>query len=545
MEGFERTKQVISRRAMLRLGVGTAATGALAAILSACGGSSATTAPATVPATTGTKAAGGATTVATTASGGATTVSGAATTAPTTAAAAATTAPTTAAGGATTAAPVATGAPPPATLPAATPKVAKNASATKLTFWHALGGVNGEAVSNLVNQFNESQSDIFVQDIFQGTYDDELNKFRAGLQAKNGPNIIQVYDIGQRFMIDSKAIEPMQTFIDADKFDLSQFEQPILNYYTVDKKLNAMPFNTSNPILYYNKDAFKAAGLDPNKAPRTWDDVAVAAEKLTKKDASGKAQPGVAFAIYGWFFEQWLATQNSLYADPENGRGAARATKVTYNSDAGVKILDWWKGMIDKGTAANLGRDTTGVQNAFAAGQVSMITESTAALKGILSKAGGKFEVGTGYMPRPTAGGEQGGIIMGGAAVYIAKDKPDKEKQAAWKFVQFVAQPKQQAFFHINTGYFPIRKDAYDLPEVKANTEKYPQFQTAIDQLHANPSNPSTSGAVLGIFTQSRTTDCEGAIEETLLGKSTAKAALDKAAGNSNKALDQYNQSVK
>ena len=104
-------------------------------------------------------------------------------------------------------------------------------------------------------------------------------------------------------------------------------------------------------------------------------------------------------------------------------------------------------------------------------------------------------------MPRPTTGGEQGGIIMGGAAVYISKQKADKEKQAAWKFVQFLAQPKQQAFFHIGTGYFPIRKDAYDLPEVKDNMAKYPQFQTAVDQLHANPANPATSGAVLGVFT--------------------------------------------
>jgi sn-glycerol 3-phosphate transport system substrate-binding protein len=158
---------------------------------------------------------------------------------------------------------------------------------------------------------------------------------------------------------------------------------------------------------------------------------------------------------------------------------------------------------------------------------------------------GGKFDVGTGFFPRPTTGGEQGGIIMGGASVYIAKDKDDKEKQASWKFVQFISQAKQQAFFHIGTGYFPIRKDAYDLPEVKDNMAKYPQFQTAVDQLHANPSNPATSGAVLGIFTQARTTDNEGAIEKILLGKMPAKAALDEAVAASNKALDQYNQAVK
>lgn len=517
----ESTVKRLNRRRFLLGAAGVAGT----AILAACGGSSATEAP---RATTG-----GATTAPTTAAGGATTAATPATGGAPTAAA------TPATGGATTAPGQPTQPP-----PSATPKTAKNPNATKLTFWHALGGVNGEITSKLTDQFNESQSDIFVQDIYQGSYDDLLNKFRAGLQAKAGPNILQVYDIGQRFMIDSKAIEPIQTFVDAEKFDLSQFEQPILNYYTVDKKLNAMPFNTSNPILYYNKDAFKAAGLDPAKPPRTWDEVAAAAEKLTKKDASGKAQPGLNFAIYGWFFEQWLATSNALYAEPENGRGAQRAQKVVYNSDAGVKILDWWKGMVDKGVASNLGRATADSQNAFAAGQVAMIAESTATLKGILTKVGGKFEVGTGFMPRP-AGVEQGGIIMGGASVYLAKDKTDKEKQAAWQFVKFIAQPKQQAYFNINTGYFPIRKDAYDLPEVKENMTKFPQFQTAVDQLRANPTNPATSGAVLGIFTQARSTDVEGAIEKVLLGKATAKAALDEAAANSNKALDQYNASVK
>jgi sn-glycerol 3-phosphate transport system substrate-binding protein len=525
----------VNRRALMKWGVGMAASGAVAAILTACGGSSATNTPQV--AATATRAAGATT---------APTTGAAATTAPTTAAGGATTAPTTAAttaaGGAAT--PAAGG--PTTAPPTATPKVAKNPNAMKLTFWHALGGVNGETTSNLVNMFNDSQSDIFVQDIYQGSYDDLLNKWRAGLQSKSGPHILQVYDIGQRFMIDSKAIEPMQTFVDADKFDLSQFEQPILNYYTVDRKLNAMPFNTSNPILYYNKTMFKDAGLDPAKAPRTWDDVAAAAEKLTKKDSSGKVtQAGIAIAIYGWFFEQWMATQNALYAEPDNGRGAQRALKIAYNNDAGVKILDWWKGMVDKGIAVNLGRATADTQKAFAAGQIPMTVDSTAAVKGIITSAGTKFEVGTGFMPRPTTGGEQGGIIMGGASVYIAKDKDDKEKQAAWKFVQFITQPKQQAFFHINTGYFPIRKDAYDLPEVKENMTKYPQFQTAVDQLHANPSNPATSGAVLGIFTQARSTDNEGAIEKVILGKATAKAALDEAVANSNKALDQYNAAVK
>jgi sn-glycerol 3-phosphate transport system substrate-binding protein len=407
-----------------------------------------------------------------------------------------------------------------------------------------MGGANGTAVATLTDQFNDSQTDIYVDAIFQGNYDDNLNKFKAGLPAKQGPHIIQIYDIGQRFMIDSQAIEPMQTFIDADKFDTSQFEAAILNYYTTDKKLYAMPFNTSNPILYYNKKAFTDAGLDPAKAPKTWEDIQATAEKLVKKDSAGKVtQYGIAIAIYGWFFEQWLATQNQLYANNDNGRGATRADKLVYNSDAGVKIIDWWKGLIDKGFAQNLGRNTSDTQKAFTAGQIPMTIDSTAALRGIVAGVGDKFEVATAYMPRPAATVDQGGIIMGGASNYILKDKADKEKQAAWKFVQWLAQPKQQAFWHIATGYFPIRKDVYDLPEEVENTKKYPQFTTAINQLHDTKLTPATTGAILGIFAQARAST-ETAIEEAILGKSTNKAALDKSVADMNQALELYNASV-
>lgn len=548
--------QTLSRRRILKLGLGAAASGAVAAILSACGGGTTATTAATVVATKAasgaTAATGGATTAATTASGVATTAATAATGGATTAATAATPAAT-AAGSAASATPVtglattasgglATSGPTATVMPTA--KVAKNANAIKLTWWHAMGGVNGEAVSNLVNQFNDSQTDIFVQDIFQGSYDDILTKFRNGLQAKTNPNLMQVYDIGQRFIIDSKAVEPMQTFINQDKFDLSQFEPQLLNYFTVEKTQYGMPFNNSNPILYYNKSAFKDAGLNPDQAPRTWDDIAQAAAKLTKKDASGKVtQYGIVIAIYSWLFEQWHATQNATLAAPDNGR-TARATKLTFNEAPGMKVMDWWKGMIDQGICGNLGRNSSDTQKAFVAGQIPMTFDSTAALKGVVSGVGTKFEVGTGYMSRPAANVDGGGVIIGGASNYILKDKPDNEKQAAWKFVQWLSQPKQQAFWHINTGYFPVRKDAYDLPEVKANNEKYPQFQTAVNQLHESPVNLATQGAVFGVFLQTRQ-DIEGAIEEIILGKSKTKDALDKAVANSNNALQMYNASVK
>ncbi len=142
-----------------------------------------------------------------------------------------------------------------------------------------MGGELTKAVDKLVADFNASHKDIKVEAIYQGNYDESLNKMKASMDSKSGPSLIQVYEIGSRFMIDSKAITPMQKFIDADKFDVSQLEENILGYYTLDGKLNSMPFNTSNPVLYYNKDMFKAAGLDPEKPPVTYEEVADAAKK--------------------------------------------------------------------------------------------------------------------------------------------------------------------------------------------------------------------------------------------------------------------------
>lgn len=152
--------------------------------------------------------------------------------------------------------------------------------------------------------------------------------------------------------------------------------------------------------------------------------------------------------------------------------------------------------------------------------------------------------VGTGYLPRPAATIDAGGVVIGAASVYIVKDKPSAEKTATWKFVQWLVQPKQQAAWHVATGYYPVRKESYDLAEVVENTKKYPQFTTAIEQLRASKQTIATAGAVMGPFTQARQY-IGTATEETFLGKLAAKAALDKATDEINKALDLYNASVR
>ncbi|HEX9116703.1 MAG TPA: ABC transporter substrate-binding protein [Anaerolineae bacterium] len=364
------------------------------------------------------------------------------------------------------------------------------------------------------------------------------------MQGKDTPAIVQLYDIGTRLMVDLKVATPVQDFIDKEKYDVSDLEPNVLAYYTVDNKLWSMPFNTSNPILYFNVDAFKAAGLDPAKPPRTWDDVAAAAAKLTKKDASGKVtQYGVSFAIYGWFVEQYLATAGGYYTDNANGRDKT-ATAATFNSPEGVSVLTWWKKMYDAGTMGNYGRTTSDTRNAFLAGQTAMIIESTATLRSLIDGSKGKFTLGTGFLPRPNEDAyKKYGTIIGGASNWILNTRPAAEQQCAWEFLKFLSAAPQQAYWHTSTGYYPIRKSAYNEQLDKDWVAKYPQFKTAIDQLHMTPNNRVTQGGLIGVFPVARQT-VETGIEAMLAGKAQPKDIADQSAAAVTQAITDYNKAM-
>ena len=413
--------------------------------------------------------------------------------------------------------------------------------APKITWWHAMTGVNNDAVNKIVAAFNASGKGITVEPIFQGTYDDLLAKLNTALASNAAPALVQVYDIGQAYMRDGGQIVPMQAFIDRDKFSTADFEPAVINYYKYQDKLQSMPFNSSSAILYFNKAAFAEAGLDPNKPPVTFTEVADAAKKLTKKDASGNTtRYGFGPSIYGWLFEQLMATSGALYADNGNGRDN-RATKVLWNSDAAKTILNWWKSGVSGGYFFNPGIDNDGAANAFNAGKTAMYIESTARLRGHINAIAGKFEIGTGLYPRPDSKPKDGGNIIGGASLYIMKSRPVEEQQAAWEFVKFLLTPAIQAQWQADTGYYPIVKTAYDQGPSKEWSSKYPQFNTAIDQIRNSPQNRATNGAVLGVMPQARTRTNK-MIEAVLLGQQTVDAAVEAAASDINAQIDKYNK---
>ncbi len=414
---------------------------------------------------------------------------------------------------------------------------------TKVTFWHGMKGANGEAVDKLVKAFNAKNSGkIEVTAVYQGDYDETITKYKTSVQQGNTPSVVQIYDIGSRFMIDSKQTVPIQSFADKDGYALDSIEPNIANYYSIDNKLNSMPFNTSMPLLYINKEAFVKAGLDPAKPPSNLDEIMEAAKKLTVKQGGKTVQYGFNAAIYGWFVEQLIAQSGTTYCDNENGRKDL-ATQVNFADEQGVKVATWYQQMVKQGLMPNTGKKTDDAQAVFKSGASAMHLESTGSLRGYLDAAKGKFTVMTAPFPKLSAD-STGGPIIGGASLWVnGPGHSDAEKRASWEFVKFASTPEQQAAWHTGTGYFPINSKALDLPEDKAWVAQYPQFTTAITQLHNTKPSNASSGCILGVMPQARKASEDG-LEKAVLGTDPTEA-MKAAATSIQPQIDQYNKTVK
>lgn len=413
---------------------------------------------------------------------------------------------------------------------------------TTVSFWHSMDGTNGQTLDALVAKFNAAhRGKIAVKPVFEGDYDTAITKYKAAVQSHSTPELAQVYDIGSRFMMDSAQTVPMQAFIDRDKWDTSDLQPNIAGYYTVDGVQASMPFNTSMPVLYYNKSLFAKAGLDPEKPPRTLDEVTAAADKLSKVHG-GPAAFGFNAAIYGWFLEQEIAANGDLFCGPDNGRGPKRATSFTFDNPGAVKFVQWWKNLIDSGVAGNTGRNTSDASDAFKTGTVGMTLESTGSLTGMQQAAtAGGFDLGVGYYPRLNQ--NAAGPIIGGASLWI--DGPGHtaaEQEAAWQFVKFLAEPASQATWHTGTGYFPISTSALKQPADVAWRAQHPQFDVAVRQLADTKLSPATQGCSAGIMPQARKA-VEDGLEKALLG-ADAQASLSGAVAVLKPQLTDYNTSV-
>ncbi len=420
----------------------------------------------------------------------------------------------------------------------------KATGTTDITFWHSMPRANEETLQKLTDQFNASQSKVQVALVNQTTYKDTLTKYVAGLSTGDLPDLVQIEDTGLQQMIDTQSILPVQACVKADKFDTSDIVKRVTDYFTVNKTLWPMPFNISNPIFYYNKKAFTAAGLDPEKPPTTLDEIKADAKKLVDSGAVTKA--GFGLKTDPWYLEQWLAKSGNPYVNNSNGR-KARATGVVFDVKAGQEIFSWMSDMVSSGLAevnndegASANDNLLGIGN----GTHAMTIDTSAALGTVTQVlAGGQYpnvELGVAPMPGPVG---KGGVLVGGAANYIVSKSSPAKQAAAWEFAKFLASPESQATWAAGTGYVPISKAATELPAVQDLWAKNPGYKIAFDQLVTGVNNVATSGPVIGDYQGVR--NAVRTAEQSMFTQSVKpKAAINAAKTNANTAIEEYNSRI-
>jgi sn-glycerol 3-phosphate transport system substrate-binding protein len=413
-------------------------------------------------------------------------------------------------------------------------------SGQTVTFWHSMAGKNGETVNKLVAQFNQQHTDkIRVKAIFQGKYNDSLTKLRASIKSRQTPTIAQVFEIGTRMMVDTKAIVPFGDLAQQHGFSTDDLEPGITRYYTVDGKLQSFPFNASAPMLYYNKDAFKEAGLDPEKPPTTMTEMAKAAEKLTKRSGDTVSQYGFVATIDGWLVEQMLAKAGVEYCDQSNGR-EGRATAVNWNTPELKQIVSIWSKAVNDGIALNVGRHATDAAAAFEAGRAAMLPFTSANLRDIIS--GSKFEVGVADYITP-GGDAKGGVFNGGASIWTMAGHPKEEQDAAFEFLKFLASPQAQATWSTSTGYIAVNRTASDVPEYKKVLDTYPDFAKPGAELANASDSVAGRGCLMGSMPQARD-KMNDIVESVILGRATPDQAIATAQDAMAPIIASYNKSV-
>lgn len=361
----------------------------------------------------------------------------------------------------------------------------------EVVFWHSNSGLLGEAMTELVDTFNSTvgaQKGIVVTEVYQGKAADVATKLRASLQAdrpQDLPDLAQLDATGVMDVRDSVHMVPVQELADADpEFSLDALEPGAVLSMAYKGRLIGMPFNASTILLYYNKDAFREAGLDPERPPGTLAELADYAGRLVKRSADGKTIERYGFAGVPSTYElvSWIGQQNgvSFITDMANGHDG-NPTRVVFDEEGTLAtFLTAWRNVYESGGLGNL---TSDVRREFVAGRTAMYAASTSSLSTVISSIGGRFELGVGYLPKvdETA---TGGVNIGGGAIFAFENGNDPGKAASWEFLKFLLSGESQFTWHRRTGYFPVSLDTYKLPEFEAHIAGNPLFKVAIDQLH-------------------------------------------------------------
>lgn len=408
-----------------------------------------------------------------------------------------------------------------------------------IQFWHAMSGDRIDLIQGIVDDFMAENPNITVEVQYSGSYDDTLNKVTSAYRAGNAPHVFHSYEIGTLGMIKSGMTVAVDTLTERynEPIDWSAFFGPIQSYYKYQGLHYSMPFNSSSPLIYYNKTLFKKAGLDPENPPRTYADIREAAMALKK---SGIDSP-ITWNLNAWYFEQMHYLQDAPYVNNSNGRGEELPTEILINEAPGKKALDWWVGMYRDGLFMDVGPGWSNHRAAFGSGEAAMIMSSSSdvnLLTKSLSEKG--WELGTGYIPRPE--GATGGVAIGGGSLWITEGHVPEEELAALKLVKFISSDEPQMAWHKGTGYFPVRITAMEKLDDEGWFVDNPNYRKAFDQLIDSPTTLNTAGALLGVFPDARAI-IEGKIQECYAGKDVQQA-LDEAAKEINALIAEWNEVI-
>ena len=412
----------------------------------------------------------------------------------------------------------------------------------EIQWWHALTGANNEVVVRLADEFNKSQSEYKVVPSYKGGYADTMNAGIAAFRANNAPHILQVFEVGTATMMAAKgAIKPVHVLMQeaGEKFDPAAYLPTITGYYsTLKGEMLSFPFNSSSTVMWYNKDAFKKAGLDPNAPPKTWPDVFAAAKKLK---AAGYDTCGFSNAWATWVnIEQLSAWHNIAIGTKGNGMDGFD-TVLTFNNALVLKHLENLVELQKDKTYDYAGRTNAG-EGRFTSGECPIFLTSSGFFGNVAANA--KFDWANAPMPYyPDVAGAPQNSIIGGASLWVMGGKKPDEYKGVAKFFTFLSRTDKQIELHQKSGYLPITKAAYEQTKASGFYKEKPHLETPLLELTNKAPTDNSRGLRFGNMVQLRDIWCEE-IESALSGKKTAKQALDDAVNRGNQLLRQFEKTV-
>ena len=412
---------------------------------------------------------------------------------------------------------------------------------TEIQWWHSMTAVNGEVVNDLAKNFNASQSKYKIMPVFKGSYDESFTAAVAAHRAGNSPHILQVFEVGTATMMASKGVTvPVGKIMkdSGEKFDPKTYVSAVAGYYTAPSgEMLSFPFNSSTTVFYFNKDAFKAAGIDTAKAPGTWPEVALAAAKLK---ASGHKCP-ISIAWQGWTqLESFSAWHNVEFATKGNGLQGLDA-RMKVNSPLHVRHIENLANMAKQGLFVYKGR-ASAPEASFISGECAMMTTSTGFYGNVAKNA--KFDWGLAPLPHyPDVPGAPQNTVIGGASLWVMAGKKADEYKGIAQFFSYLSKPDVQAATHQRTGYLPITMAAYELTDKSGFYAKNPGTDVGVTQMIRKTTDKSR-GIRLGNYVQIRTIEDEE-LEQVWAGKKSAKEALDSIVTRGNELLAKFEKANK